>query len=171
MIEFTDDNPKFHYPENLINVEGKMVLDMGCGNLGQLDNLLYYSTSEHFINSKAKGVIGIDVDSNDINYLNGKNIINCTFINIGVESAEQIKSLIKEYNIDIIKSDCEGGEIYLLEFSDEEFKKIQEYYIETHTPDLYNRFLSKFEKCEYKIREILNFTPCGGEIKVIFAHK
>lgn len=172
MKKFNDDSPIYHWPNQYLNVKNKIVLDLGCGNIGQLDTLSFPSTPEHLINNGAKQVIALDTNQSDIQYLKSK--INSSigvFLHESLNSSEQLKNLISKYNINAIKSDCEGGEIFIFSLDDETFKLIDEYYIETQNPMLHALAMQKLNSCGYKIKEILEFEALPGQILVIFACK
>jgi len=153
-----------HYPTNLIDVKNRNVLDLGCGLFGYVEKDPNISTSEWWYNHGAKQVIGLDIETRDIEVLKQR-IPQGLFFTEAVSSPEQIKNLITKYNIDVIKCDIEGYENNLLNLSDEDFSQIKEYYIETHdfgiqNPAdliLYNGFINKLNRCGYIIKEVYEY--------------
>ena len=53
-------------------------------------------------------------------------------VNLEISRPEHIETLIRKYNPDLLKTDCEGCEIVLIEADEEALKKVPEYLIETH---------------------------------------
>jgi hypothetical protein len=90
---------------------------------------------------------------------------------MSIENSESIKKLVKEYSIDIVKCDIEGSETALFDMSMEDFREIEEYYVETHNDDLYNRCVSKFNEYNYLIYEEIDLVHTNGLCKVIFAKR
>lgn len=167
---WTNDMPSEHYPTDCVNVKDKNVLDLGCGCFQRLGGNNYPSTSEHWIDLGASRVVGLDIVKEDVDILIGRiPSPKGLFINEAVSSPEQVKKLIVEYNIDVVKSDTEGAERFLLDMPDEDFKLVKEWYIETHDIGLYNRSMEKLKKCNYAIRNTFQWTHDSG-IRLIFAY-
>lgn len=166
-----DEDPFIHW-EN-VNVEGKRVLDLGCGDFGNAGNLPYVTTLEYFLLKNASYVIGIDGNANDYNYVKAleAKYNNFDVVNEFINSPNHIEDLINLHKIDVIKSDIEGAEIHLLELPDDIFSMIEEYYIETHSEFLHTSTLEKLNRCGYVIYDEVNLGHTGGTSKVIFAKK
>jgi hypothetical protein len=128
----------------------------------------FASTPEHFLNNGAKKVIGVELNSVDVDYLSNKiDASKGTFLLPG----KSVEELIKEYSIEVIKCDNEGGERELFNLPAEVFGLVEEYYIETHNGDLNQDAKRKLEQCGYDIKEELEFAPLNGLIRVIFARR
>jgi len=171
MRNFSEDNPTYHYPADCINVKDKVVLDLGCGNIGALSILEYPSTPEYLLNHGAKRVIGVELNQDDVAYLRSKIPADKGMFLDAAQSMDDIAKLIKEHNIQAIKCDNEGGEGELFALDKETFRLVDEYYIETHNSGLHQGALDKFIECGYEIREELVFEPLGGLIRVLFAYR
>jgi hypothetical protein len=168
MKQFNGDHPKDHWPVELINVKDKVVLDLGCGNDGNLSTLDWPPTPEHFIANGAKKVIGIEINSLDLEYLNNKIDSSKGFF---TTPSKNVSDLIKEHNVQVIKCDNEGGETELFSLPTETFRLVEEYYVETHNDSLNQWAKAKFAECGYDILEELEFAPLPGLIRVLFARR
>ncbi len=187
----TNEIPINAWPEDCVNVKGKNILDLGCGFFGETQSfkrgtgprqthLNWYaviweemiSTSEHWLNLGANKVVGVDMNKDDIDHLNktlgGRN--GSIFLNQTLSSSNQIKNLIKDHSIDILKADIEGHEDLIFNMSDEDFKLVSEYYVECHSNSLINSMINKLKSCNYSIRNTLRVNSDDGPY-VIFAYK
>jgi predicted RNA methylase len=68
MINVGTEHPYLHW--RYIDVENRIVLDLGCGRWSSQDKHL--STAEFFIRMGAKRVIGVDCDNKEITALQEK---------------------------------------------------------------------------------------------------
>jgi hypothetical protein len=178
-----DEDPIHAWPEEYIRVKDRVVLDLGCGFFGKTDQFKkgtmewegiklpnMVSTAEYFLSLGAKKVIGIDSNQEDINWLTSNvGSERALFFNETITSPQQVIELITKYNIEIVKADIEGYETNLLSINDDVFKLVKEYYIETHTLSIHDNFLKQFEKCNYKIREMMAVGKNSSLPLVIFA--
>lgn len=171
MKQINSEDPVLHW--EYVNVKDKIVLDLGCGDFGNAGNLPYSTSLEYFLIKEAAFVLGVDMLTSDINVIKSfeSKYSNFSAINAMVHSPEQIKDLIVNNNIQIVKCDIEGSEAALFDLDDEFFVLIEEYYIETHTPDLYNRCILKLTNCGYDIYEQISLAQTGDVCKVIFAKR
>jgi hypothetical protein len=163
------ENPEIHW--EYVNVESKRVLDLGCGDFGKATNLPYMTTAEYFLNKGASYVLGVDTNSGDVSKIKEKLGNRLDLEEQLVNSSNQIKKLIDENQIQIVKSDIEGAEIHLLQMSDEDFSQVEEYYIETHSDYLQDGFIEKLTRCGYTIPNIVILSHTNDQCKVIFAKK
>lgn len=165
------EEPHLHWGN--INVSGKRVLDLGCGDFGNVSSLEYPSTLEYFLEMGAAYVIGVDLNIPDLqsisNIQHDKNKFEIQ--EKGISSSEDVLELIKSYNVDIVKCDIEGSEIHLLNIPDEIFSSISQYYIETHGDELYRATEEKLLKCGYDVYNRIDLTHTNGNCKVLFAKK
>jgi hypothetical protein len=181
------EEPRHAWPESMVNVKDRIVLDLGCGLFGnthlfkkgermwnniQLNNMM--STSEWWLKLGAKMVIGLDINKSDIEALRETiGSEKAIFLNEPVVSWEQIKGLVEKYNVDVIKSDTEGFETVIIDAPDEEFKIVKEYYIEVHhwvRQGLVEQTIEKCKRCGYTIRDTLYVTDLIGPL-CVFAYK
>lgn len=166
------EEPNKHWEK--VSVFGKRVLDLGCGDFDRISGLPYPSTLEYFLSLGASYVVGVDVSIPDVNFI--KSNLNEYAERFSIEtklisSANDILELIEKNNIQIVKSDIEGGECHLLSIPDSIFSQIEEYYIETHGNELYEMTIQKLINCGYEIYDQIDLTHTNGECKVIFAKK
>ncbi len=168
-----NENSAEHW--KFINVKDKIVLDLGCGRWNKIETVHtdWLTTPEHFIVNGANKVIAVDIDSEEIDWLNNKfyNHPQYTFILQSITSVADIKDLYSTYKPNCVKCDIETNEKFLLELTKEEFCSIEEYYIETHGSDLYHKFLKIFSEYDYYITEQIELTHTKNYCKVLFAKK
>jgi hypothetical protein len=70
----------------------------------------------------------------------------------------------------VVKCDIEGYERVFLELSDEEFTSIDFYALETHSDELYNAFIDKFNALGYEIIATVDLIH-ARPMKALFAEK
>lgn len=173
MKQVNNENPNQHW--EFVNVKEKTVLDLGCGRWEHIEyrDSAWPTTPEYWIQKGATKVIAIDSDMNEINWFNSmyNEELNYTFICLFINSSISFFNLINEYKPNCIKCDIEGGEIHLINLDKETFRLVEEYYIETHSNELYNGCINKLKECEYDIYEQIDLTHTNGICKVIFARK
>jgi hypothetical protein len=170
IVEVSSEDPILHW--EFVNVAGKRVLDLGCGDFGRYGSLPYMSSLEFFLSKGAEYVVGVDQNTSDINkILNTVSYKNYKTIEMSITNSLDIFDLVKNENIKILKSDIEGGEIHLFNAADEDFCSIDEYYIETHGEILHQEGIEKLKNCGYEIYCVMNLTHSGNTSKVIFAKK
>jgi hypothetical protein len=123
------ENPSEHW-DDIKNVEGKIVLDLGCGWLFQP----FESTPEYFIKRGAKKVIGVDASCGEIEDLN-KKYIGHNFICKTILEFEDLANLITENKPQVIKMDIEGYEHHMKNITAEQFQCVEEIGVEYHNPE------------------------------------
>jgi hypothetical protein len=168
------ENPDIHW--QYANVEGKRVLDLGCGDFGNATTLTYPSTVEYFLERQASFVVGVDVSAVDTENLKNKIDINkIKVLSMSIEDSSQIIDLIVQNNIDVVKCDIEGFETALFHVPIDTFRTVEEYYVETHSNDLHNRCIEKLTECGYDIYAEINLGQTNhhpqGSCKVLFARR
>lgn len=192
MRDLISEHPRHAWPEDLVNVKDRVVLDLGCGFFGTTQffkqNVSFVmrgtdriglpypemiSTSEYWLNLGAKKVIGVDVNLNDLEFLSvvlGDR--NVQFIHDQVRSPEQVKNLIDQHFVDVVKADIEGHEFHLLDLKDDDFRLVKEWYIEAHSHELIQRTKDKMRACGYEVRGILRMNPDTHQTpQVIFGYR
>lgn len=171
MKKVNSEDPKYHW--EFVNVKNKRVLDLGCGDFGGVGHLPYTTTLEHFLIKEAAFVLGVDANTSDLNAIRllEAKYPNFSVIESMVSSPDQIRDLITNNNIQILKSDIEGHETNIFNLDDETFTLIEEYYIETHSDDLYNQCVNKLTSCGYVIYEQISLAQTNDICKVVFARK
>ena len=168
-----NENPIEHW--QYINVDNKVVLDLGCGRWEKVEyrDSNWLTTPEYFLANHALKVIAVDVDQEEISWFRNKfpNHTNLEFILKSINKKEDILDLYHTYKPNCIKFDIEGNEKLLLELTREEFSNIDEYYIETHGLDIYLKIIDILKLYEYTITNQIDLTHTRGYCKVIFAKK
>jgi hypothetical protein len=174
LIEEVDsENPVLHW--KYIECNQKIVVDLGCGRWGHIEHRdqSWPTTPQYLADLGASKVYCIDIDQKEINWYKTNlcdKYSNIEPICMNIDSTKKIKQIYKDFSPNVIKCDIENNEEFLLELTDEEFKSVDFYAIETHTEDLYQIFLKKFNSLNYKIVGLLDLIH-APPMKVIFAKK
>lgn len=137
----TTEHPKEHW--GFLNVEGKVVLDLGCGI-----NSEFTPTPWHFLqDNKAKKVIGVDSDPKSYDWFK-QNYVVKDFLPIMdmVDRIEKFELYLGYYKPDVVKIDVEGSEILLNALNLLYLSSVTQIGIEYHN-------LSCLISCENKLRE------------------
>lgn len=170
--QINTENPKEHW--EFIDCYNKIVLDLGCGRWEHVEyrDPSWPTTPEYLIQKGASKVYALDSDPNEYQWFKSTFKDNGKIIPLlgKISSTEDAIEIIKKYKPDTIKMDIEGFEEAFLNVPDEQFSTVNFYAIETHSDDLYNKFIEKFNKCEYEITAILELTHAYN-MKVIFCKK
>lgn len=177
MIEFNIESEDSSDHWQHFKPKFKRVLDLGCGRWctreGSWENLDPYEFSPiYFVKQGAKYLAGIDTSIHEINLMKEMTapyMDHFTFIHDTIESPEQIKKYIKDYQINAIKSDIEGAEIHFYSFTKEDFVSIDLFAIEYHSDEIKNTFLKKLPEWGFEVYAIGRLWTDG--MGVIFAKK
>jgi len=135
------EHPQEHW--GFLNVEGKSVLDLGCGINSEFTPTPWYSLQER----KAKNVVGIDSDKKSYDWFK-QNYVVKNFLPIMdmVDRIEKFELYLGYYKPDIVKMDIEGSEILINALNVSYLESVQQIGIEYHN-------LSCLISCEHKLRE------------------
>lgn len=173
MIEknISTEHPDEHW--HFIECNSSVVLDLGCGRWEHIEKRdpNWPTTPEYFIQRGATHVYAVDSDSHEIDWF-VKNMdaqTNMTFLNQAIVSSKDASELYATYKPSVVKCDIEGAEVYLLNLSDEDFCSVTMYAVETHSNDLHDLFMKKFNVLGYEISAVLTLTH--APVKVIFAKR
>lgn len=63
------ENPVYHWPSHLLKIEGKRVLNLGCGNFGTVENYEYPDDIKYLFTYHPEYVVGVDSNASDIAFL------------------------------------------------------------------------------------------------------
>ena len=139
------EHPKEHW--EFIECNGQVAVDLGCGRWEKVEHREpdWPTTPEWLAQRGASHVYAFDIDPEEIVWYNTNIDINnpITTIHKGINSVEDVRWIMNEYNPKIVKSDIEGAESYILELTDEEFSKVDLWAVETHSDFLEKSFIEK----------------------------
>jgi hypothetical protein len=135
------EHPQEHW--GFLNVEGKSVLDLGCGINSEFTPTPWYFLQER----KAKNVVGIDSDKQSYDWFK-QNYVVKNFLPIMdmVDRIEKFELYLGYYKPDIVKMDIEGSEILINALNVSYLESVQQIGVEYHN-------LSCLISCEHKLRE------------------
>lgn len=152
MQEFKIDSedPVVHWPG--INISGKNILDLGCGRWDEQDQ--NKMTPTYFKKLGAHTLIGIDSSIEEIKYFRSLNLENSYFFAENIKTAPLVKLIIKQNNINVIKSNIEGKELLFLEFKEEDLTTVNSMYIEYHGHYIRNALEPKIKNLGFNITKV-----------------
>lgn len=135
------ESPDNHW--GFLNVQGKTVLDLGCGINSEFTPTPWYFLQDR----QAKQVIGIDGNPQSYEWFK-KNYLVKNFLPIMdmVDRIEKFELYLGYYKPDIVKMDIEGSEILINALNVSYLESVQQIGIEYHN-------LSCLISCEHKLRE------------------
>ncbi len=137
-------------------VEGMNVLDLGCGRWGITDEK---ETSPVFFKTKnARRIVGVDINASEIEFFQkyfAENYADDSiFTNVLIDSAGALLNLIVNHEINTIKCDIEGDEIFIFKLKLHELSSVQHIAIEYHSPLILKQLMEVNRVCwNFKIME------------------
>ena len=136
-----DDYEKFY---GTIDYKDKVVLELGADR---------GSTAWFFLEKGAKKIISIERDDIYFSELcyNIEDDERVIPIHIEINNSIYLPILIRFFKPDILHSDCEGGERFLLDVDDSLFSTVKIYQIEVHGYELHERIIEKLNRLKYEI--------------------
>lgn len=152
MLEFKieSEEPPIHWPN--INVKQKNVLDLGCGRWGETN--LNNTTPYYFLNQGASHLLGIDSSVDEVKYFKSLKWQNTSFFAENIKGSNLIKTIIKQNNINVIKSDIEGRELLFLDFNEYDMQSVESLYVEYHGQHIKELLENKFQQLGFVIYQI-----------------
>ncbi len=127
-----------------LEVNNRNVLDLGIGRWGTAD--LEETSPIYFKNCGAQQIIGVDGNAEEVKFFDQyfKNTFHdrSSFIHRYVNKPEDISKLIQAHDINAIKCDIEGAEIYLFRIKLNAYPTIEEVAIEYHSPFLLKQLIA-----------------------------
>jgi len=173
MENVDSEHPRLHW--KYIECKDKVAVDLGCGRWEHMEkrDSDWPTTPEYLLQIGASNVYAFDMDQNEINWYNANICSNNEKIKaacVSIDNVDKIRSIYNTYNPKVIKCDIEFHEFVLLQLTDDEFSSVDFYAIETHTDDLYNKFIDRFAKLDYEIVAVINLIH-APPMKAIFARK
>lgn len=170
--QWNTENPELHW--EFIECNNEIVADLGCGRWEHVEyrDKSWLTTPEFLIKRGAKKVYAFDIDNNEVEWYQSHvaNKMQVEPINLNINSVEHIREIYNKCNPTVIKSDIETYEKYFLDLNDDEFRSIKFYAIETHTVELLNQFINKFNELNYEIIAELNY-HISENVNVLFAKR
>jgi len=145
------EDPQEHWSD-IKNVEGKIVLDLGCGWLFQP----HESTPQYFINRGASIVIGVDATCSETNQLQDK-YPEHIFVCKTIITEQDMIDLFELYRPQVVKMDIEGYESVIDKMNIEHFESIEELAIEYHNPVCKSILDIKLPEFGYEITNVNQF--------------
>jgi len=145
------ENPLEHWSD-IENVEGKIVMDLGCGWLFQP----FESTPEYFLKRGAKQLIGVEADGGEVAKLNNL-YPEQTFICKTILTSNDLIELFTEYKPQVIKMDIEGYESVIDEMNNEHWASVEEIGVEYHNPTCKSILENKLVEFGFEITNINQF--------------
>lgn len=171
-ISISTENPFEHW--QFIECSEDVVIDLGCGRWEKIElrDPSWPTTPEFLVSKGAKNVYAIDNDPDEISWFNQhlNDSTQITPICMNISTTDDLINIYKEYRPKVVKSDIEGFEKLFLSLPDEYFNSVNFYAVETHSKELYNKFIEQFERLNYSIVATINLLH-ASPMKVIFARK
>ena len=161
----TNENMVNHWEESRFSIsyKDKTILDLGAS---------YGDAAEYFIFCEAKSVICVECHKPyfDVLVENSKRFSGKIVpVNLMITSPQDVEMLIRQYKPDIIKSDIEGAEIHIVNMSNEVWKYVPEYIVETHELYGYMKTNVLRDKCKENDYIIVKDLPIYNN--VLYAKK
>lgn len=134
-----------------IDYRDKVVVDVGAD---------YGTTASFFLNRGAVMVVAVEGDEELFSQLqeNVKDVPEVVAVKCWISSVKDFTDLIETYRPDVLKVDCEGCEVHLLDVEDNIFRKVSTYLLEVHTKALWESFRGKFQTLGYTITYVDHWT-------------
>jgi hypothetical protein len=168
--EVNTENPEEHW--EFIECKNQVAIDLGCGRWEHVEfrDQSWPTTPEWLLIKGASEVHAYDIIPSEVEWYNTvlaptKKI---TAYTKNINSVNSIREILNAHKPTVVKSDIEHMEKYFLELSDEEFSSVKFFAVETHTEQLYNEFIDRFNKLNYNVVATIVLTH-AFPMKVIFA--
>lgn len=139
------ENPLEHWSD-IEDLQGKIVLDLGCGWLWQP----FDSTTEYFLKRGAVSIIGVDITCEEIHTLQQK-YPHHNFLCRGIDTAEDLRNLLITHRPQFIKMDIEGKETVLQDITPQDFSSVEEVAVEYHNPECKRILEQKLQEFSFEI--------------------
>ena len=145
------ENPLEHWSD-ITDVQGKVVLDFGCGWLFQP----FQCTPEYFIERGASLVVGVDVACSEIEKLLERYPTHLFFCH-SLATIGDLTYYIDLVKPQVIKMDIEGVESVLKDITAEQMASVEEVAIEYHNPECKKIVTNKLTELGFTIFAINPF--------------
>ncbi len=170
--QINSENPNEHW--EFIECKGKVAVDLGCGRWEHVEyrDPSWPTTPEWLLIKEASEVHAYDIDASEVEWYN--TTLSPTKKLIAYQKAimtvEDLREILQAHKPKVIKCDIEGYESTFLELTDEEFLTIEYYALETHSDELYSKFINRFTSLGYDIVATVELTH-APPMKALFAKK
>jgi hypothetical protein len=168
--QILSENSEHHWP--YLNTEGKVLLDLGCGRHDTNDP---YQSSAIWLGEKgATKVIAIDGRAGEIDYFNSinPNVEKYTFLQKFINSSEDIRELLRQYNPTAIKCDIEEYETNFYDITKDEMSNVVEFGLEYHRLDILEEMTQKLIEWGFEIHTEAKFAFVDApQMGVLFCKK
>jgi len=154
-IHIESENPEHHW--NHLDVDGEIVLDLGCGKHLVEDDWL--TTPEYFLSKGATFLIGVDPHEEDIKWYqaNVAQQKSGFFVDF-IDSARKIETYINHNGITSLKMDIEWKEEFFMKTTSN-FPSLKHIAVETHSRELFHDMIFKLLDLGFDIDYIGTFYP------------
>lgn len=128
-----------------LDYKDKVILDIGAD---------YGSSPMFFLRKGAKKVIAVESNADYVNVLHKieKKVKEVISVDFKISCGYNISNLIKKYSPDIVKVDCDGCEVFLLQMTDIDIKLVKDWILELHSVNVYNAIKDLFIRNEFEIK-------------------
>lgn len=166
------ENPSEHW--EFIECNNEVAVDLGCGRWEKIEyrDPSWLTTPEWLLHKGASHVYAYDIDPAEVEWYNttlspSKNI---TAYHKQINNVEDIREIFNTVKPTVVKCDIEGYERAILDLSDVEFLTVKFYAIETHSDELYSKFVERFNNLKYEIIATVDLIH-APPMKAIFAKR
>jgi hypothetical protein len=125
-----------------MSLKGRVVLDLGCDS---------GSTAKFFLSKGAKTVWGVEIVPECSKQVIQENLDNFFYIQLNIDSAKKLSTLIETVRPSTVKVDIEGAERFLLAMNQSTLRIPTEWYIEGHTITLFKKLSKLFKELGYTV--------------------
>jgi hypothetical protein len=169
--ETSSENPNEHW--EFIECTNKVAIDLGCGRWEHVEyrDPSWPTTPEWLLLKGASEVHAYDIDQAEVDWYN--NVLakkGITAYQKGISTVDDLRAIIEAHKPTVVKCDIEGYESTFLQLTDEEFLSIDFYALETHSDELYNQFVNRFNELNYQIIACIDLVH-ARPMKALFAKK
>lgn len=149
IIKHTGEDFEHHW--GFVDWKNKKILDVGAD---------YGSTAECFLAVGADIVYAVEGDEDLYSKLleYAKNESRVIPYKKWISNPNDFIDMFNKFEVDIVKMDCEGAEVYLLDVPDDIIKSIKEYVIECHSRELSTKIPEKLKNLNFEIVHTMALT-------------
>lgn len=161
---FDAEDPQTHWPG--VDVRDRVVLDLGAGDFGRMEQNDYPSTGDWWLQQGAKHVVVVDREAKDLAHYEGRECF--TVVCRSIDGPDEIVDLLLDHVPDVVKADIEGAERHFLSIEPDIFRIPRAYAIEVHSVDLVSETENHLRENGYTIKWTLAHST-GPHCSVVYA--